>query len=173
MTVTSLLMCFGCRSSRTETEIKQISGRRIQFPEAYEIITSSNVSEFENPLNKRLKIVTYVDAEMCSVCSMKILIDWQHFLHDMGRDVGFVAIAYPEDKRALESALTDLDISLPVIYDVNNKFLSSNKLEYIRARCRTFLLDEHNRVILVGEPLNAPELRSLYKATIRSLYDKR
>ena len=173
MSVTSLLMCFGCRTSRTEAEIKQLSGRRIQFPEAYEIIKSSNVSGVENPLNKRLKIVTYVDDKMCSVCAMRILLDWQQFLHDIGRDVGFVAIAYPGSKMAFESAMTELDIRLPIIYDVNNSFLSSNRLGHIRARCRTFLLDEHNKVILVGEPLNSPKLKSLYKTTVHSLYDER
>ncbi len=90
----------------------------------------------------------------------------------LGRDVGFVAIAYPGDKESLASALTELDISLPILYDVDNSFLSLNRLEHIRARCRTFLLDGQNRVILVGEPLNSPKLKGLYKATIQSLYEE-
>lgn len=170
--VISLLMCHGCHTSRTETEIKQLSGKQIQFPETYEMIKSRNVPGYDDPLNKRLKIVTYIDENMCSLCAMRILVDWQLFLKDMERDVGFVAIAFSGDKEALESALTELDICLPVLYDINNTFLSLNRLGHIRARCRTFLLDGQNRVILVGEPLNSPRLKTLYKTTIKSLYEE-
>jgi len=167
-----MLLISGCQASKTESEIKKLSGRRIHFPEHYEIITSHNITVSESPINKKYKIVTYINENICSVCALKLLTDWQYFMQYLGRDVGFVAIAYPGDKESLASALTELDISLPILYDVDNSFLSLNRLEHIRARCRTFLLDGQNRVILVGEPLNSPKLKGLYKATIQSLYEE-
>ena len=47
--------------------------------------------------------------------------------------------------------------------------LKNNKLTNILARNRTFLLDAQNHIILVGEPLNNPQLWKLYKNRIQTL----
>ena len=53
----------------------------------------------------------------------------------------------------------------PLFIDVEDKFNSLNKLP-AESRFRTFLLDENNRIILIGNPVQNPKIRDLYIRTI-------
>jgi len=81
--------------------------------------------------------------------------------------VGFIPVVYPNEMIDLIDALKALQIEFPLFYDTENKFLEINKMEKTLARNRTFLLDAHNKIIVVGEPLALNKLWKLYKNTLK------
>jgi len=118
-------------------------------------------------LAKPLKIVTYIDKNSCSECSMRILLHWSELLREVSGDsVGFIPVIYPNNASDLMDALKTLQIDFPLLYDIDNMFLNMNKLGKTLARNRTFLLDSNNKIIVIGEPLVSEKLWKVYKNTL-------
>jgi len=75
------------------------------------------------------------------------------------------------DGREMEvrRALQFYNFEWPVFIDSSQEFIALNpELPEIK-HLHTFLLDQNNRVVLIGEPLHNPELWRLYVSTIMEL----
>ena len=111
-----------------------------------------------------------MDSSACTLCAMQILLEWNSILKEVLSDsVGFVTVVAPSNQADIKSSLNVLNLQNPLLYDTNNCFLKNNKINNILAKNRTFLLDEQNNIILVGEPIHKPQLWELYKNTIQTL----
>ena len=171
-----LLSCVaGCRQSGNPNALEQakkLYGRKIHFPTDYlSVTTGGSTLSIDSELAKPLKIVTCLDQNTCSECSLQILKQWQELIADIPQEisVGFIPIVYPNDTTELRRALQILGIGLPLFYDKENKYPRTNKLEKTLARNRSFLLDKDNRIVVIGEPLASAELWQLYKNALKKL----
>ena len=163
--VSLLVVLLNSTSCSSCTELLKITGRRISFDSLDTILYPSNYLGPRDPINGEIKIVTYIYDLTCSSCGLRILQVWQELLKDTGREVSFVIIAHSDAKDEIRMALDDLKIEYPVYCDPDDGYIKDNNLS-VKAIYRSFLLDKNNRVVVVGEPLNRPELWKLYKQAI-------
>lgn len=116
----------------------------------------------------QLKIITYTDANGCIGCQLR-LNEWNKFNKEI--------FSYTKDQllvlkiiapnRASEAffELKSANYEYPVWIDLDDKFNKSNQLPEDKA-FRCFLLDEKNRVLLIGDPISYPNIKELYIRTI-------
>jgi hypothetical protein len=165
----------GCRESgypNALEQAKKLYGKKIEFPAAYlSVAAADSIPPIDEELARRFRIVTYLDQQSCTECALQILSHWQELLAEIPPQisVGFVPVVYPNDTAELKRALQTLQIDRPLLYDKENEFLGTNKLEKILARNRSFLLDESDRIVVIGEPLISAELWQVYKNTLEKL----
>jgi hypothetical protein len=158
------MVACGGSDSGLVSEARRLYGKRIVLPSNYESISYSGVPNVSNGIAKKFKLVTYIDSTTCGECAFRLVKEWDELLKEIPEtsDVGFIPIIYPSDREEIRGLLGLFRIEWPLLYDTNNKFLTENKLQ-VRSRNKTFLLDEKNRIIVIGEPLKAPALWSVYK----------
>lgn len=159
-----MLAACGTQDSRLVREAKKLYGKQIVLPSEYESLSVSGIPDIADEMYKRYKIVTYIDSSSCSECAFQLVKKWDELLRDipLHADVGFIPVMYPYDKEEITELLEQFKIEWPLLYDVKNEFIVRNKLNVL-ARNRTFMLDENNKIIVVGEPLNALPLWEVYK----------
>jgi hypothetical protein len=66
-------------------------------------------------------------------------------------------------------ALRHSVLDFPVFIDEKQAFLKANPHIPADNRFHTFLIDKNGKVVLVGDPVNNPQLWELYKTTITTL----
>ena len=87
------------------------------------------------------------------------------------KDVGLYLYIYARDYTYLESLIVDLNIDLPLIYDLHNEFRTLNDIPE-DSRFQTFLLDSLNNVLCIGNPTASNELKLVYLDKIRTQIKK-
>lgn len=165
-----LLGGVACSNSPATQQIKKLIGQEIRFDDNFELIHGDNDHTTKNPLDSDIKIVTYIDSASCTKCALQILLLWNRRLIEVQNDVGFVAVIFPTKKQIIKTALNEMGISYPLMYDTNKNFISQNKLNVL-ARNRSFLLDKNNRIVIVGEPIMNDKLWQLYISCIKQMRD--
>jgi len=170
--VFGLLGLIGCNSTslKLKDDINDITGRHISFPDqidywAYDSTTFQ--MEKENfTLNHELKIIAIIDID-CSACVGEID-EWEKALKEkkLKKDLVFIFIIKTVDPENFSQFIRHKKISdAYVAYDSSNEIFKINSFSNYKT-LQTMLLDNDNRVILVGNPLNNKSLIKLYNREI-------
>lgn len=165
-----LMISCGSKNSQAEKmkkEIKSLMGKSIELPINTRCVIKGR-DTIVNELEKPVKIVTYIDSNTaCSECAMQVLLAWRHLMNDIPikDELGFIYIMNSGKMQESDRILEKLGVNFPVYYDLDNQYIEKNNL-HVSAMARTFLLDQDNTVILVGEPLGREKLWELYKETV-------
>jgi hypothetical protein len=116
--------------------------------------------------NKSYKFLTYVDSAGCTSCQLGIP-QWQQIMdicQSNHFDVSFLFVVYSLNYENFEYELLLDNFDCPIIYDRRNRFDELN--HFPPFPYRTFLLDKDNKIILIGSPINNPQMLELYMKTI-------
>lgn len=120
------------------------------------------------------KIVTYVDSLGCLSCKLQLL-EWMDFIAEVdsvtSRNVSFYFFFYPKNKKELIMTLQSEEFFYPVCMDLEDTFNKLNKFPP-NDKFRTFLLDNNNRVVLVGNPMYHPQIKEMYMGQLRNCCNK-
>jgi hypothetical protein len=119
-------------------------------------------------LGSSYKILTYIDSIGCTSCKFQTS-KWQAFIDTCRQhqlNVSFLFIIHSANYNELDNSFIAQNFSYPVICDVNNNFYKLNS--FPEEPYRTFLLDNDNKVLLIGSPLHNPKIWELYRETISS-----
>lgn len=117
--------------------------------------------------NSKYKIFTYIDTTGCTACQFGAL-DWKQLIHEadsLNYDVDFLFYAHLKDYEEFETYLETNKFSHPVFYDYAGECNKKNNLPN-QVIYQTFLLDENNKVLLIGKPKPDSKLWELYKKII-------
>lgn len=157
---TVLVLLCDCRN-KTEYEslVREWHGKKIIFPESLKQ-NKNSVSIFDL---KRNKIVSYLDGN-CPSCLYE-LIQWDSLKNDFDSIQlmnSIVFIIYTEDQKNLHYYIESNNICFSFFEDDSNAFYSTNKIPKNRL-FHTFLLDEENKVKLIGNPLYNKRLMGIYR----------
>ncbi len=115
--------------------------------------------------SKSWRIITFIDGN-CGKC-INDLSKWKQWVIKYKNNVEFLFYFKAEDKSIMsfiDSVYVNLDY--PLILDVNTEYLKSNNLNRYNSMFQTFLLDESNKVVVVGNPLYGKEISNLYYKNI-------
>ncbi len=118
-------------------------------------------------LEKKMKWGVYVDSSGCTPCKMN-LYQWKQVMSEYKNyfdSLAFVFIIHSENPKKIDIICEQNQFDYPVFYDRFGKMGKLNDLPHDVA-LQTFLLDEENKIKLIGNPLLYPKLMDLYTDVI-------
>lgn len=150
-----------CNPRKAEVQRKveqmQASVMAIPYEEMECWATDSVISG--SPWNKaKLKLVHYVDSATCSSCYLqkialkKNLFSMETFSNNEFYNV-FIISPDRKSKETLRSKYREKLIPQTIFVDTANVFMKANANIPSESMFHTFLLDENNKVVLVGNPM--------------------
>ena len=162
-----------CKKDRRLHEIAQIlqewQGKEILFPENI-IFTIHGIDTvaYEIPLSPH-KIVVYIDSVGCMSCRFHFD-RWNRLIAEIDSLTNatvpvlffFHAAANP---RNITRHLQMDSLNIPVVFDFQDELNALNRFP-THQEFQTFLLDEDNRVVFIGNPINNFAIRELFLSTI-------
>jgi hypothetical protein len=170
--VTSMLIfvtaCNNEKKRITET-VSQLLDKEIVFPDDFQSKILGKDTAVDVLGKKGYKIVTFADSIGCTDCRLNFY-GWKLKIkeaQEWSKPVDFVFIVQPRSEYELYNVLKFDQINFPVFYDFNASFIRKNQLP-TGARYQTFLLNDENRIVLVGNPISNKVLWGMYKETVES-----
>jgi len=118
-------------------------------------------------LNHKYKVLVYIDSLGCTACHLEMP-EWAKFMESCkskAYDVSYLFVVQSNRYFDFEHKLKIYGFTYPIIYDPKDEFNKLNKFPK-EDKYRTFLLDERNRVIIIGSPLNNEKIRALYETVL-------
>lgn len=164
-----MFLCLFCACKETEKEkntrlVKEWEGKALAFP-SYSTFTiqGRDTVHFTFP-HSEYKIVTYVDSLGCK--ENEFHFDrWKTFIHEVdsltGNDVFFVFYFNTKDRDNLCNIAKRNHFIYPVCVDETDVFNHLNQFSK-ELHTQTFLLDEADQVITMGNPINDVEVKEKY-----------
>jgi hypothetical protein len=167
-----LLICLSPVSSFLGCSSK--AERELESKFSQEIVLIDSLRSFQinrgwvlRPKSDSYKLVTYVDGT-CGQCIYE-LENWKSFVEkEKLSDVQFIVFVRTLDLKVIEELLKQVGFDYPVIIDYEDSFSIANELSPKRIE-QTFLLDQNNKIVLIGNPLYDIHVKQLYLKTIRGL----
>lgn len=164
------LLLVSCNNDdRIVTEIKELSHRKILFPDGYIELSCNSKFSLEEQIKKDVKIITYMDNISCTQCGIKTLKLWQNEIKRINKYVTYIIILHSDYDDSIFEMTKNISSDFPLMYYKSNIFESKNNLKGILSCNKTFLLNKDNEIVLVGEPFGREKLAKLYQKHIDSL----
>ena len=157
-----ILSIIGCHTQKHEFEriVSLWNQKEIIFPE-----------EISKQIPMQYKILNYIDTNGCSMCRLK-LYEWKLLkeeLDSLHMSLPIIFIAHLENYKALTAMQKINKFPIPIIRDTSGYMIEQNHFPS-NPLLQTFLLDENNRVLIIGNPIHNRQIWELYKKEIRRFY---
>ena len=160
-----------CNNSRNEILliVQEWQGKEILFPENIVFtIHGIDTVAYEIPISPH-KIVVYIDSVGCMACRFHFD-RWNKLIAEIDVLTNatvpvlffFHAVANP---RNISMHLQRDSLNVPVVFDLQDELNRLNQFP-THHQFQTFLLDENNRVVLIGNPINNPAIREMFLSEI-------
>ncbi len=111
------------------------------------------------------KLVIFVDSLSCSSCFLSHMMQYYDINDSLDvHDGHLLVILHPQQSRVDEvrKKLKAEKYPFWCVIDKDNEFLSNNPTLPDNKLLHTFLLNNDNRIILIGDPANNPRIRELF-----------
>ncbi|WP_221658576.1 DUF1573 domain-containing protein [Bacteroides salyersiae] len=152
-----ILSCHNVEKQNTIALVEEWNGKTLIFPNN---LNFTILGDSVAPLSmEKKKIVVYADSAGCMSCKLG-LPKWKNMLQELDSIPVFFFL-YSEDIKNIVNMLRQENFLYPVCIDVNDSF---NKLNHLPSdiRFRTFLLDEDNKILVIGNPTSNFQIKDLY-----------
>ena len=152
-----------------ESIVEEYFGKRMILPDTLPILYNFENSLFarDSLLKSKYKICTCIWSD-CRSCLYE-LIEWQSLIDSFKviGNVNFLFYTYTSDyDMFIQELYPEISFHYPIILDTLNLFCTLNNINPQNKLCNTFLLDEDNEVILIGNPIMGKAIKQLYYNTI-------
>jgi len=145
--------------------VQQWNEKEIQIPKNISFKTLGRDTICSEMLKHHYKVLIYLDASSCISCRLNLPL-WKSYIDSCqhaGVDVSFLFVVQSDKYAELEYKLEMSHFKYPIIYDTKDEWNALNKFPDPE-EFRTFLLNEKNNVILIGNPVQNRKIRKLYDA---------
>jgi hypothetical protein len=165
-------LCMSCRNDGRQDDalraVTQWLGRQIVFPDSLPCTAPDADAACIPTDSPHYKILMYVDSTGCISCKLR-LTDWTRILHEtdslFGDQVDVLFFFQPKNEKELALIFRRDGFSLPVFLDRKSRLEQLNHFPATMEQ-RCFLLDQNNKVVLIGNPALNPKIWELYKQQI-------
>lgn len=163
--LTFSLLFGSCNRQKREIAalVKAWQGKEIVFPDSLLLKVMGKDTVCPEIFQTRYKILHYIDTSGCTSCKSKFY-EWkllQQQADSLHLDVSFLFIAWVKEYEELEILQQINHCRIPCIYDPENQIDGYNHFPR-RPNFQTFLLNDQNRVVLIGNPVANPKIWQLY-----------
>nr|WP_302829589.1 DUF1573 domain-containing protein [uncultured Bacteroides sp.] len=159
-----LLSCQYSAENKIGNVLKDWMYKEILFPEEF---ISDSLAETD------FTIVSYVDSVGCLSCKLNLR-KWEELMSELSNiadiKVGCLFFLQTTDTERIEYLLQWDMFTYPLYFDDKNSF---NQLNHFPKddKFHTFLLDENNKVVAIGNPVHNPKIKELYLNIIQGKKD--
>lgn len=167
------LFCFvllSCNNVQQETKqiLKKWYNKEIIIPSSLKPQIFNRDTNCTDLLNKEFKILLHVNPGGCSECKLK-LFKWFQIIEEckyLENKLSFLIVVNSPNIQQIRVIAIQNKFQYPIFYDINGKMDSLNQFP-VNENLRCFLLNRENKVILMGNPVNNPQLLKLYLNKIK------
>lgn len=153
--------------------VKEWAGMEIVVPEdyIYQVMDTPVDYDFDSA---DFKIIAYVDSSECTSCMMK-LYQWNKVMNELKSvrkdvSINFLMVLEGNDRDVVRRAYLADMFPYPIVFDEMFRFSKTNKLPDNNL-CHTFLLDIDNKILAIGNPVQNPKVKELFKKLIEGNSD--
>ena len=151
--------------AEAEKTVTEWTGKQIVFPPDVPCISLTKDTTCISPNSTPYKILVYTDSTGCTTCKLH-LYKWNTLIEEVAKEVlGLVNFQFyfqPKDLDELKILFRRDNFIYPSYIDVDSELNRLNSLP-ANDKFQTFLLDEDNKVVSIGNPANNPQIWELYK----------
>lgn len=157
----------GNRKSIART-VEQWQGRAVQMPEGAVFTVQARDTVAIDVYAPTHKVLVYVDSTGCTSCRLQ-LHEWKKFIAEVdsatGGRVPFLFFLSPKSVKEARYITRRDDFTYPICVDMQNQLDNLNRFPE-QDMFHTILLDEENRVAVIGNPIHNRAVRDLYMKTM-------
>ena len=165
-----LILCLGlaiisCGRMKDVRQLQRMYGKEIDLS-----ILSLSSQSLRGP-----KIIVFYGRDECSQCQLGQISDWNEIILQLDSTrlsvpIYFIIAPSEKDISKIRRMVEDLKLHhYQIKIDSTNQFIRQNVIIPSDALFHTFLLDEQNRIIVVGNPLFNDKLWNLYYSEIQRI----
>lgn len=170
-----------CNSQKKELQdkVKKVQSAAISIPYERMVCWTSDSVRSVSPWNKaKLKLVHYIDSASCSTCYLQKAAtdELLNHMESLGsNDFCNVFIVTPGDKarKRLETDFREKRLPRTIFVDTANVFIGENPNIPSESMYHTFLLDENNNVVLVGNPMLNKQIEEMMLSIVEERLGKK
>lgn len=165
---TLILVGVGCgEKSQLSKEISLFQKSPVILPERCKMMFNVSTGVVSNSVSTGLKYVIYNDSLGCTSCAINKMYLWNDFIEYAKPYNGrlkyyFIYSPSKKDRKGIELILKKSNFGYPILLDTLNEFAKLNPHLPKNRVLHTFLLDEDNKVILVGNPLHNKKIEEMF-----------
>lgn len=167
------IMLFSCNDRKKQDIVSLINkweGREISFPKNSTFTIRGKDTVFYSIL-KQKKILSYVDSIGCTSCKLDFK-KWRAFMDEVDSisldSIQFLFFFSPQKNTEIFQVLNVDKFNHPICIDEKDSLNKLNDFPNITS-FQTFLLDENNRVLVVGNPIYNTKVKEIYINVLRGL----
>ena len=163
---------FSCKNEQKEKEkekqimelVNEWQGKQIVFPEN-SIFTRylTDTTDYQIPQSE-YKVLIYVDSIGCTSCKLQ-LHKWKELIEYTDsvtqNKVPFLFFFHPKDAKEIRYLLKRDGFDRPICIDLDDRLNKLNKFP-ADMTFQTFLLDQNNKVAILGNPVHNTAVKELY-----------
>lgn len=154
-------------NSKLSEEILLFQKKPIVLTKQSELIIGGQKKVIENETQRGLKYVIYKDSLECTSCSINKMYFWDEFIKYAKSYNGrlkyyFIYSPLKKNCRNVEFLLKNINFDYPILLDSLGEFVKLNPHLPKNRALHTFLLDEDNNVILVGDPVYNKRIEKMF-----------
>jgi hypothetical protein len=151
------------KNDNNKQELLKWYGKEILLPKKVEIKSNLKVIKYPALFNAKYKILVYIDSNGCIPCRLA-LSEWRELIKEtqqLNRNITYLFYISLNKYDLFEQEILSNQFKYPVIYDRYDKI---NRLNHFspKQQFHIFLLNDKNKVLLVGSPIGNPQLKKLY-----------
>lgn len=148
-----------------EKDIEALTSNLIVVPEDLQTTISGIDTTINDFFSSKIKMVVYTNSESCSSCALSKLHMWHgiiKYAESYNGALKYYFIFNPPKGENIRLALKNSMLDYPVLLDSLGEFEHLNPHLPKNKAMHTFLLDEDNNVILVGNPLTNKKIEKMF-----------
>lgn len=164
--------------NKFEENVKDVVARYvgtvINLPDSVDVLIEKSSLRIATP-ECSYKLLTVVDAAGCSSCKMQLR-EWEELLSRLQaglkepEELELIYVLDGEVTPDILATVRDNHFRRPIVLDTYRTISKQNDLPNI-AEFKTFLLDESNKVLALGNPILFEEIGNLYASLMQSNID--
>ena len=173
-----LFLLAACQENKKEQFVRLVQkwqGKEIIFPQDMEFTRFvTEPVEYRIP-DAEYKVLIYVDSTGCTSCKLQ-LPKWKELIAHVdsatNSDIPFIFVFQSKNDRELRYILKRDNFDRPVCIDRDSRLDKLNQFPQ-DITFQTFLLDQDNKVKVIGNPVHNLAVRDLYLKQITGIQDKK
>ncbi len=168
----SLFFC-GCNNSqmRVRSEVRRMVGKKLDLNFDVTEISRDTICYHAQLPDNCVRVVSFLSKTDCSKCMLNLTPIMNGIVDSMSKieETSLLILTNSDDTLFLQKTLKELQLCNSIYSDVNDEYLNRNKLNNLLARNRTFLIDKHGKILVVGEPCFNVKIKELYYKVVLNL----